>query len=183
MRKFLITLLTVISFSIGFSDGKLLNFIETVLLENKVPNEHAMKIAQVIVEESKNIPQIDPFLVLALGFAETSFRNVYGDGGNAVGYFQLHQDAVFYVANFYEDVRQYKRENRVHQDLMKYPDWQTRIAYRYLYLKWKNVFNQDIILTISRYNGRKDKYNTYIAKVLKIFGEYVERYAKFLEGK
>ncbi|HOK87959.1 MAG TPA: hypothetical protein PKI14_08195 [Fervidobacterium sp.] len=156
------------------------DFAYLFLIEQKVPESHAKLLAQTLEEEAEHIPEsVDPLLMLAFGLSETNFMNVFGDSGKAVGYFQLHENAVFYVANFYDDVKEFKKQNRNHVDLIKHPDWQLRIAYRYMYLTLKNVHNWDIIKAISSYNGRSDKYNIYVVNFFRNYAMVVEKYLDF----
>ena len=89
--------------------------------EQKVPENHARVLAKTLEEEAAKVPDvIDPLFMLAFGLSETDFMNVFGDSGKAVGYFQLHEDAVFYVANFYDDVKEFKKQHRNHVELIQY---------------------------------------------------------------
>lgn len=162
------------------SAGALAEFAYIIFKENKVPDRDAKLMSSALEEESQRIPSaVDPLMIIAFAYAESLFRNVYGDHGKAVGYFQLHENAVLYVANFYDDVRQFKRTHRPHAELMKYPDWQLRIAYRYVFLTLKHVFNWDLVRTISAYNGRSSRYNVYIERFFKFYAEIVSRYVHF----
>uniref|UniRef100_A0A7C4GFE2 Lytic transglycosylase domain-containing protein n=1 Tax=Fervidobacterium thailandense TaxID=1008305 RepID=A0A7C4GFE2_9BACT len=164
---------------LGFS-GVLGEFAFTVLREYGVPERDAQIIARTLEEESKIVPSaVDPLMVIAFGLVESMFRNIVGDNGKAIGYFQLHEAAVIYVANFYEDVRQYKRNHRKHSELLNFPDWQTRIAYRYVYLTLKNVCKWDLLSTISAYNGRSDRYNMYVERFFRFYSELISRFARF----
>ncbi len=150
------------------------------LREQKVLENHARVLAKTLEEEAAKVPDvIDPLFMLAFGLSETDFMNVFGDSGKAVGYFQLHEDAVFYVANFYDDVKEFKKQHRNHVDLIQYPDWQLKIAYRYIYLTLKNVHNWDIIKAVSSYNGRSTKYNEYIIKFFQNYTLVVQKYLDF----
>jgi hypothetical protein len=100
---------------------------------------------------------------------ETRFVNTFGDGGNAVGIPQLHQGAVYYVSNFFPYISYKIQMVGAHENLIRYPVLQTKIAIRYLYLMKQN-FNTDIITAIGKYNGQVDMHNTYTTKVL---SEYV----------
>lgn len=170
----------VVAFPLLAFSGVLVEFAFTVLREYGVPERDARIIATTLEEESKIVPSaVDPLMIIAFGLVESMFRNIVGDKGKAVGYFQLHEPAVIYVANFYEDVREFKRNHRKHSDLLDFPDWQTRIAYRYVYLTLKNVYRWDLLRTISAYNGRSDRYNVYVERFFRFYSELVSRFTRF----
>lgn len=180
MKRFIGFIIAIFLSQIVFCMN-LYDFVYQFMVGRKVPEPHARLMASVLVEESKKIPSsIDPLYMLAFGMCETGFINTFGDNGKATGYFQLHENAVIYVANFYEDVREFKKKNRIHSDLIKYPNWQMKIAYRYIYLILKNVHNWDIVQAISAYNGRKDRYNEYTVKFFKYYSDIVSMYTKYL---
>lgn len=180
MKRFIIIMIAIL-LSQSIFCGVLYDFAYQFMKQKKVPEQHAKLMASVLEEESKKIPSsIDPLYIFAFGMCETGFVNTFGDNGKAVGYFQLHENAVIYVANFYEDVREFKKNNRIHSDLIKYPDWQLRIAYRYIYLILKNVHNWDIVQAIAAYNGRKDRYNQYTVNFFRYYSDIVKMYTNYL---
>ncbi len=178
MKKLTIIILAVFLSQVVFS-GVLYDFTYQFLKSRKVPEQHAVVMAKVLEEETKIIANLDPLLVLAFGLTETGFVNTFGDNGKAVGYFQIHEDALFYVANFYEDVRIFRKSLSSHSELIRYPDWQLKIAYRYLYLTLKNVHKWDITMAISAYNGRKDRYNEYTIKFFRNYSDVINEYYQF----
>ncbi|WP_448375618.1 hypothetical protein [Fervidobacterium sp.] len=179
MKRYTILVVLFIAIDIIFA-GELYDFAYNFLLKQKVPENHAAIMANVLEEEKEIIPKsVDPLYMLAFGLAETGFSNVFGDYGKAVGYFQIHESAVFYVANFYEDVREFKKKVRNHSDLINYPDWQLRIAYRYIYLSLRYMFNWDLARAISAYNGRRDKYNEYTIKFFGYYTHIIKEYMIF----
>ncbi|MGB4263392.1 MAG: hypothetical protein WBJ29_07640 [Fervidobacterium sp.] len=178
-KRAFVAIFAIIFAQIVFS-ATLQDFAYSFLREQKVPENHARVLAKTLEEEAAKVPDvIDPLFMLAFGLSETGFMNVFGDSGKAVGYFQLHEDAVFYVANFYDDVKEFKKQHRNHVDLIQYPDWQLKIAYRYIYLTLKNVHNWDIIKAVSSYNGRSTKYNEYIIKFFQNYTLVVQKYLDF----
>ncbi|MGC8902203.1 MAG: hypothetical protein ACP5KD_02480 [Fervidobacterium sp.] len=179
MKKLLFLMLAIFISQFLFCSA-LYDFTYYFLKQNKVPEQHAVIMAKVLDEETKIVPSIiDPLFILAFGLTETGFVNTFGDNGKAVGYFQIHENAVFYVANFYQDVREFKAKHRSHADLIRYPDWQLRIAYRYIFLSLKNIHGWDITKAISAYNGRRDKYNEYTVKFFKNYSEIIRQYMNF----
>uniref|UniRef100_A0A7V4KC50 Transglycosylase SLT domain-containing protein n=1 Tax=Fervidobacterium pennivorans TaxID=93466 RepID=A0A7V4KC50_FERPE len=180
----IIWIILLISISNTLIAGELFEFAYMFLTSHKVPENHAKLMAKALEEESKIVPKsVDPLYILAFGLTETNFMNIFGDQGKAVGYFQLHESAVFYVANFYEDVKQFKRQYRNHAELINYPDWQVRIAYRYIYLTLRYVFDWDLARAISAYNGRTDKYNIYTVKFFSYYANVISEYVAFLNSK
>ncbi len=183
MRRFLTFAVFVLLAQLVFS-GELYDFAYSFMIKQKVPENHARLMAKALEEESLKIPKVvDPLFMLAFGICETGFINAIGDNGKAVGYFQLHENALFYVTNFYEDVRKFKQENRNHLSLLNYPDWQLRIAYRYFYLSLKYIFDWDIVRAISAYNGRSDRYNVYTVKFFSNYGNIVREYTEFINSR
>ena len=72
---------------------------------------------------------IDPETIFFLAIAETGLKNIYGDNGDAVGYFQLHKEAVWFVKERY----QLKNVPKNHKDLINNVDLQIQIAVRYFH--------------------------------------------------
>ncbi|WP_448385038.1 hypothetical protein [Fervidobacterium sp.] len=180
----IIWIILLISTSNTLVAGELFEFAYVFLTSRKVPENHAKLMAKALEEESKIVPKsVDPLYILAFGLTETNFMNIFGDQGKAVGYFQIHENAVFYVANFYEDVRQFKQQHRNHAELINYPDWQVRITYRYIYLTLRYVFDWDLARAISAYNGRSDKYNIYTVKFFNYYANVINEYVTFLNSK
>ncbi|AFG34458.1 hypothetical protein Ferpe_0317 [Fervidobacterium pennivorans DSM 9078] len=180
----IIWIILLITISQTLIAGELFEFAYVFLTSRKVPENHAKLMAKALEEESKIVPKsVDPLYILAFGLTETNFMNIFGDQGKAVGYFQLHENAVFYVANFYEDIRQFKQQHRNHAELINYPDWQVRIAYRYIYLTLRYVFDWDLARAISAYNGRSDKYNIYTVKFFSYYANIINEYVSFLHSK
>ncbi|WP_448378219.1 hypothetical protein [Fervidobacterium sp.] len=180
----IIWIILLISISNTLVAGELFEFAYVFLTSRKVPENHAKLMAKALEEESKIVPKsVDPLYILAFGLTETNFMNIFGDQGKAVGYFQIHENAVFYVANFYEDIKQFKRQHRNHAELINYPDWQVRITYRYIYLTLRYVFDWDLARAISAYNGRSDKYNIYTVKFFNYYANVINEYVTFLNSK
>ena len=150
-----ILLLGAVATALAFSPLK--------VLEHYLPEERALLLYQIIEEEYQMCPEINPLIVLAIIKTESDFRNVYGDNGKAVGYMQIHQETMWYVANFYPDIAEFT--NRIKfSDLIRFPGYQIRIGYRYLCLIHRFICDNDIVCTISRYNG--DKTLNYYERVL-----------------
>ncbi len=140
--------------------------------------KRAEEIDEVLLEEYSQCPQINPFVVLGVILTESSFKNVYGDHGNAIGYMQLHADAINYVASFYEDVRMFARKiKHDYRELIQFPVWQIRIGYRYLCLLYRYRAEGDIVTTLWYYNGNliyAERVFLNIAEIMSVYNEIKE---------
>ena len=170
---FLFLLVIVISFSENLEDF-LYNYM--VDLYN-VPCQIAELITPVIIKDSEEFG-LDPLLMTAIFQHETRFKNVYGDGGDAVGIPQLHQNAVYYVCAFYPEIREKVKEINGHANLIKYPVLQVQIAIRYFYLIQRNL-ELSTLEAIGRYNGREEAYNIYTAKVISEYASILLAYEEY----
>lgn len=141
------------------------------VLEHYLPEARAQTIYDALIEEHEQCSEVDPVIVLAIMGTETGFKNVIGDNGKAVGYMQLHREAVWYVNNFYPDVKKFYKKIKKHDDLIKFPVMQIRIGYRYLCLLTKNC-GGNVLCAIERYNGSKE----YVGRVL----EWMQRIWKLV---
>ena len=121
-----------------------------------------------ITEESRDL-HLDPLLILALMKAESRYKNVVGDHGEAIGYFQLHDNAVAYVQRFYPDLAYVQ-----HKNLSKLLKAQIQIACRYIRLI--NVFITDgnIRATLDRWNGSAP-YGKLSMRALTFYAEFLQR--------
>jgi hypothetical protein len=128
-----------------------------------VSHERASILANTVAEEYEKHPQVPYQMFVALIVSESGFKNVYGDAGKAVGYCQLHEASAWYVATFYPEIRAVLKKIR-YEDLIKFPELQIRIGYRYLYLIMKNITNWNIIEALNYWNNS----HTYYVRVLDI---------------
>lgn len=146
IRFLMVILIILVSFCFGI-------FV-TLLHYYGLSQKRAEEIENALLEEYTRCPQINPFLVLGVILTESSFKNVYGDQGKAVGYMQLHTGAINYVASFYKDVKTFARKiNHDYRKLIQFPVWQIKIGYRYLCMLYKYQAEGDIITTLWYYNG------------------------------
>ena len=121
-----------------------------------VSQSRAHLIARTVAEEYEHLPSVPYQIFVALIVSESNFRNVFGDSGNAVGYCQLHESAVWYVAAFDPNIKKLTSHIK-HKELIKFPELQIRIGYRYLYLIMKNLVNWNIIDALNYWNN-SDRY-------------------------
>jgi len=157
------------------------DFIYEKCLEYGTTPERAKLISSTIKEEYFNTiyESIDPLLILALIIGESNIKNLYGDNGNAVGYFQLHQDAVWYVASFYPDIASRLRKIGYHKNLIRFPRVQIQIGVRYLYLILLHITNGNITKALNYYNrGNLSNYSKYVSYILTIYADLVQEYTK-----
>ena len=150
----------------------LLNFIHLYIGERIQDKYLNTFLANHILNESIEL-NMDPLLILAIIEIESSFKNVFGDGGDAVGFMQIHQHAAWYVINYNPDLEEKYIQIGTHENLIKYPGLQISIGMRYLkYMQDRS----DFVTGISMYNGRTTKHNEYSNKVLKMYNEIVSKY-------
>ena len=113
---------------------------------------NARLVAEALLEEHEKDPSVRLDFMVALLYTESTFRNVLGDDGKSVGYFQLTKAAVLYVARFHKDVAEFYRKLKDHKELLRFPGWQARIAYRYLSL-WLKEHKGDYVSAMDHWNG------------------------------
>lgn len=132
--------------------------IETVLKMYTNP-ARAKELAEVIAKECEKFSVPASWMVVLL-IAESNGKNVIGDNGKAVGYFQLHQETVWYVSHYFPEFRKY---NKNHTLLLYNPADQVRIAVRYIYLLDLCSFDE----AVKRWNpGRPDYYTDVLRQLL-----------------
>ncbi|HDK26119.1 MAG TPA: hypothetical protein ENG48_03355 [Candidatus Atribacteria bacterium] len=120
-----------------------------------------------ILQESSDL-HLDPLLILALMKAESNYKNVFGDSGKAVGYFQLHKNAVVFVQRFYPELEYVKHEN-----LPRLLKAQIQIACRYIWLINTYITFGNIRATLDRWNGSKP-YGQLSFRVLTYYAEFLQ---------
>lgn len=107
---------------------------------------------------------INPWYLFVLAIAESGLKNIVGDNGRAVGYFQLTPEAVWFVKHRYKmDVP------KNHLELLNRIDLQIKIAVRYFAYLWEK-YGGDLDKVLERWNGSK-KFIRYYKEV----AEYVQR--------
>jgi hypothetical protein len=130
-----------------------------------------------IINESIEL-DMDPILILSIIEVESTFRNIFGDGGHAVGFMQIHEAAAWYVSTNDQFIQEKYSKIGNHDNLIRYPGLQISIGMRYL----KHMQERsDFVTGISMYNGRKDRYNVYSNKVLKVYNDIISQYLLFKE--
>lgn len=177
-NKYIVVILMILIILVNFTYGNmkeqdlLSNFIHLYINQKMDDKYLADFLANHIIKESEEL-NMDPLLVLAIIEVESSFKNVYGDGGDAVGFMQIHQSASWYVINYNPDLREKYVEIGSHSNLIKYPGLQISIGMRYLkYMQDRS----DFVTGISMYNGRTTRYNEYSNKVLKVYNNIINEY-------
>ena len=158
MRKMLIVAFVIVSLM-----GAAAPNFSKIFISYGISESRALLFDKILKEEHQMCPEIDPAIIIGIIYTESSFGNIFGDHGNAVGYMQLHNDAIMYVATFYPDVRKFIRSIKHDiRKLIKFPGWQIRIGYRYLCLLYRNVADENLFEAIRRYNGSHE----YLIRVL-----------------
>jgi hypothetical protein len=153
-------LISMISFSNLYTDAY--DYTYKVAKYYGVADERAKLIAKAVAEEYEKFPQVPYQIFVAVIVSESGFKNLYGDNGYAVGYCQLHQTSIWYVNNFFPEIRNITKRIS-HKDLIKFPELQIKIGYRYLYLIMKNITNYNIIEALNFWNNSP----TYYQRVFK----------------
>lgn len=124
--------------------------------------ERAMAFTATLIEECTllNI-NYEPLFFIAI--AESGLKNILGDSGQAVGYFQLHKETCWFVQHRYG-----LKIPKNHTDLLKNPNLQIQIAARYFhYLLGTHGTVEE---AVKHWNG-SEKYVVYFNQV----AEYVKR--------
>lgn len=109
-----------------------------------------------IVDAYKYSPQakVHAIEMVALLEVESAGKNVMGDDGHAVGYFQLHWEAIWFVWSYFSHLKRPEFKRQPLEVFIYFPYTQARIATLYLYLL-KLRFGED---AYSAYNGWNDAY-------------------------
>lgn len=137
--------------ALGVSQAQLVK----ICLAYGMQPERAKLFTATLIEECTKL-NIDYFPVFVLAVAETNLKNVVGDNGKAVGYFQLHKEAVWFVKHRYGI-----NVGRNHTDLLYNVELQIMIAVRYFHylLTRYNSVEQAVI----RWNGKEEYLHYYKA--------------------
>jgi len=110
---------------------------------------------------------IAPEMMVSIMMIETNGRNVLGDNGHSIGYFQLQFPAIWYVWEFFPELK----KNITTESLLSNPKYQAQLATSYLFLMYRNT-NYDLHKSIEWYNGGGDP--NYLSK-------YMSRYTAILK--
>lgn len=145
------------------------------LVDYGMSPENAKLVADVLEQEHRRDPSVRLDFMIALMYTESAFRNVLGDDGKSVGYFQLTKEAVWYVAYYDEEVARFYRQLKSHTELLNFPDWQARIAYRYVSLLLKA--RGDYVSAMELWNG-KGYFFVVHAKWTELFAELPRSYVQ-----
>lgn len=104
--------------------------------------------------------RLAPEMMVSIMMIETNGRNVLGDNGNSIGYFQLQFQAIWYVWEFFPELK----KDITTESLLSNPKYQAQLATSYLFLMYRNT-KYDLHKSIERYNGGGDP--NYLAKYIK----------------
>ena len=158
MRKLIIAVLVLVSvFVIASNYDEAYQYAYKAAELYGISVSRAKLLAKTVAEEYERFPQVPYQVFVALIVSESSFKNLYGDGGDAVGYCQLHKSAVWYVANFFPEIKERVKKIE-HDDLIKFPELQIRIGYRYLYLILRYITDWNIVRALNYWNNSNKYY-------------------------
>jgi len=119
-------------------------------------------------KEFNSIIKVHPIEMIAILEAESSGKNIMGDEGKAVGYFQLHWEAIWFVWSYFPHLKREEFKKQPLSVFIDFPYTQARLATLYLYLL-KIQFGDD---AYSAYNGWNDAYAEQIRENIKRITDY-----------
>jgi hypothetical protein len=99
---------------------------------------------------------INPYVILAIIWQETDFRNISGDHGKAKGYGQLHRATFGYLQMYDGTLTDYQYN---HLEIL--PVLQVRLIAYYLRILMNTSAHGSIMDAISMYNGNVQVFNNY----------------------
>lgn len=138
---------------IGFSVNVYMYILQDYMHINK---ERAQILYQTIEQELSKYPEFSTLDILCLMGIETNGKNIFGDHNKAIGYFQLHKEAIYYVWSYYPELGREKFISHPIKNLIYFPKLQVRLSLSYLHLLYLRTHDKE--KAIAWYNG--DKYNT-----------------------
>jgi hypothetical protein len=139
-----------------------------------INTNRAIVLLKNIENEVIKYPEFSILDVITLMGIETGGKNIYGDNNKAIGYFQLHKAAIYYVWAYYPQLGEIKFKHKNIKELIYFPNYQVKISIAYLhllYLKFKDkrkaiqAYNGDIYGT-NHYYERFNKYKEYLLKYI-----------------
>ena len=152
MKKILISICLIVSLLVfGISREGILE----VMNYYNVNEDRAVILTDELFNNSEGV---DPEIMLALMISEGGIKNVIGDHGEAMGYFQLHDCAIEYVTRFYPDVLEFYNSLNTIDDLLKFPAMQVKIACRYMYCLQIFVCNGNLLKALNLWNNSENYY-------------------------
>lgn len=86
---------------IGFFEDYLTKFTE---LDEKIVSEMVGSLLFLYKEMPELNDKISPIELLAIGIVETNFKNIKGDNGNSLGYFQIQAPTYWYLKYQYLEI-------------------------------------------------------------------------------
>ncbi len=124
-----------------------------------------------------------PLEMVALLEAESAGKNIFGDGGEAIGYFQLHKEAIWYVWAYFPHLKPESFKGRSIKELLYFPYLQARIATIYFSMMKERYGNN----APKMYNGGSQayqvRYQRILTKVMHITGLGVQEVVGKLDNK
>ncbi len=117
---------------------------------------------------------VSPIEMIAIGFLETTFRNIKGDGGKSLGFFQVQEPTYWFVKHHYREV--FETINFTNpwlwKDVEKRADVQ--LITSILYLHYLKIHHEG--KAYFHYNGGSTVYQNNVEKILEnLYNEYIEK--------
>lgn len=113
--------------------------------------------------------KINAIEMVALLEVESSGKNIMGDNGHAVGYFQLHWEAIWFVWSYFSHLKRPEFKRQPLKIFLYFPYTQARLATLYLYLL-KLQFGPD---AYSAYNGWNNAYAKKVQTTINKITNYI----------
>lgn len=170
MRKILIVLILLLSLlAVGVDYESEIDFFEYYLINytqmnKKTTSAMSERLMYLYKNDILDYKKVTPIELIAYMFVETTYQNITGDNNNSLGYFQIQENAYFYVRNYCKDeilVPKLSWDWKTIRPLIK---TQITIAGLYLQLIRENLCLHSW-LAISKYNGYNDTSIYYTGKI------------------
>lgn len=111
-----------------------------------MPEEQAKRFTAELIDQC-TLANINPMIMFNLAIAESGLKNIIGDGGDSVGYFQLHKNTITFLKSYYK----LKDIPKDHKELVKNPNLQIKLAV--LYMKYLLEKYKSLNAALERWNG------------------------------
>ena len=164
------TIVLICLIAVGFSQSYFSLFMTAYM---GIPEQRAEVLLKEMKLMSDKYPMFNVIDYITIMGIETGGKNIYGDYGKAIGYFQLHKDAIFYVWEYYPEYGRFKFKNTDIKKLLLFPKLQVDIAASYLYLLYLKYNSKE--KAIAAYNGDINGTNHYYEK-FKQYQKFIFKY-------
>jgi len=151
-------IICIIIINIIFCVGTSLNFSQefftnTLIVKFHVTPSQSLEFANTYTELLDIFPElnVNMFEILAIGWQETNWKNIMGDGNTSYGYFQIQQEAYWYVKNYFPEIYEYFKFGGDWSNSISRPDIQLVTMCLYLHLQKESY--ADSFMAYASYNG------------------------------